>query len=98
VTSWIASSVTHEESGRAFRFHRVMDHARPWLGPSSLPRRLELGWELRSVSWLAPVPGLLSVLAVLLVALATGAAVAAASSAALIVWASSSHDRVPANK
>jgi len=63
----IANSVSKEESGRAFGFHRAMDHAGAVVGPVIATILLSLGWELRSVFWVALVPGLLSVVAVLTV-------------------------------
>lgn len=63
----IANSVTKEESGRAFGFHRAMDHAGAVVGPLVATALLGLGWEMRSVFWVALIPGLLSVLAVVTV-------------------------------
>jgi MFS family permease len=61
----IASSVPKEDAGRAFGAHMAMDHAGAVVGPLVATALLALGWELRSIFWLAMVPGMLSVLAVL---------------------------------
>ena len=61
----IASSVSAQETGRAFGFHRAMDHAGAVVGPLLATLLLSLGWPLRHVFWLALIPGALSVLAVL---------------------------------
>lgn len=63
----IANSVAKEETGRAFGFHRAMDHAGAVVGPLVATALLVLGWPLRTVVWVALVPGVLSVLAVLTV-------------------------------
>lgn len=63
----IAASAAKEETGRAFGFHRAMDHAGAVVGPLVATALLRLGWPLRAVFWVALVPGLLSVLAVLTV-------------------------------
>lgn len=63
----IANSVAKEETGRAFGFHRAMDHAGAVVGPLVATALLGLGWHLRTVFWVALVPGVLSVLAVLTV-------------------------------
>ncbi len=61
----IASSVSHEESGRAFGFHRAMDHAGAVLGPLVATLLMAMGFSMRQVFVAALVPGVLSVLAVL---------------------------------
>lgn len=61
----IASSVSNEESGRAFGFHRAMDHAGAVLGPLVATLLMALGFSMRQVFVAALVPGVLSVLAVL---------------------------------
>ena len=61
----IAESVDPSIRGRAFGFHRAADHAGGVLGP--LIGFVVLTWqmaELRTVFWLAAIPGLLSVLVV----------------------------------
>jgi MFS family permease len=63
----IAGSVSKEETGRAFGFHRAMDHAGAVIGPLVATALLGLGWPLRRVFWVALVPGVASVLAVLTV-------------------------------
>ncbi|HEU4723511.1 MAG TPA: MFS transporter [Gemmatimonadaceae bacterium] len=63
----IAESVDPSIRGRAFGFHRAADHAGGVLGP--LIAFAVLSWqiaELRTVFWLAAIPGLLSVLLVAL--------------------------------
>ena len=59
----IADSVGPELRGRAYGFHRSMDHAGALLGP--LVAAGLLGWfafDLRTVFWCAAAPGLLAVL------------------------------------
>ena len=59
----IADSVDKAIRGRAFGFHRAMDHAGAFAGP--LIAFVLLSWvglELRSVFWWAAVPGALSVI------------------------------------
>jgi MFS family permease len=63
----IANSVSREETGRAFGFHRAMDHGGAVVGPLVATALLSLGLPLRTVFWIALVPGVLSVLAVLTV-------------------------------
>jgi MFS family permease len=61
----IAESVDPSIRGRAFGFHRAADHAGGVLGP--LIAFAVLSWqiaELRTVFWLAAIPGVLSVLVV----------------------------------
>jgi MFS family permease len=60
----IASSVSAEETGRAFGFHRALDHAGAVVGPLIATALLALGWPLRHVFWVALIPGVLSVIAV----------------------------------
>ncbi|MSP25791.1 MAG: MFS transporter [Myxococcales bacterium] len=60
----IASSVSGAETGRAFGFHRAMDHAGAVVGPLIATALLGLGWPLRHVFWVALIPGVLSVIAV----------------------------------
>ena len=61
----LASSVSNEESGRAFGFHRAMDHAGAVLGPLVATLLMAMGFSMRQVFVAALVPGVLSVLAVL---------------------------------
>jgi len=63
----ISNSVPSEEAGRAFGFHRAMDHAGAVVGPLVATALLSLGWDLRSVFWLALVPGVLSLFCVMTV-------------------------------
>jgi len=63
----IAATVPPESIGRAFGFHRAMDHAGAVLGPVVATLLLALGWELRSVFLATLVPGALSVVCVMLV-------------------------------
>jgi MFS family permease len=60
----IANSVSKEETGRAFGFHRAMDHAGAVTGPLLATALLGLGLPLRHVFWVAVIPGVLSVIAV----------------------------------
>ena len=62
----IAESVDPSIRGRAFGFHRAADHAGGVLGPLIAFAVLTLHIaELRTVFWLAAIPGVLSVLVVL---------------------------------
>jgi MFS family permease len=61
----IAAHVTPETSGRAFGFHRSMDHLGAVLGPLAATGLLALGLSMRTVFLAAVVPGLLAVVAVL---------------------------------
>ena len=63
----IAGSVDDRDAGRAFGFHRAMDHAGAVVGPLIATALLALGWEVRSVFWFALLPGVLSVLSLLVV-------------------------------
>lgn len=63
----LAESVDNASSGRAFGFHRAMDHSGAVLGPLVATLLLGVGLSMRSVFALAAIPGLLSVGAVLLV-------------------------------
>ncbi len=60
----IAQSVSKEEAGRAFGFHRAFDDAGAVIGPLIATALLSCGVELRTVFLLAAIPGLLSLLAV----------------------------------
>jgi MFS family permease len=70
----IASSVPQEATGRAFGFHRAMDHAGAVVGPLIATALLGLGWDMRRVFFVVIVPGLLSVVCVLVVREAARAA------------------------
>jgi MFS family permease len=61
----LASAVPASESGRAFGFHRAMDHAGAVVGPLVAAGLLASGLSVRSVFLCALVPGALSVVAVL---------------------------------
>jgi MFS family permease len=63
----IASAAPIGETGRAFGFHRAMDHVGAVLGPLIATALLAIGWQLRDVFWLAAIPGVLAVLCVVLV-------------------------------
>lgn len=60
----IAASVSTTETGRAFGFHRAMDHAGAVIGPLIATALLSFGWSLRNVFWIAFIPGALSVISV----------------------------------
>jgi MFS family permease len=60
----IANSVSKEQTGRAFGFHRAMDHAGAVVGPLVATALLGLGLPLRHVFWVAVIPSVLSVIAV----------------------------------
>lgn len=62
----IADSVHPSIRGRAFGFHRAADHAGGVLGPLIAFALLSWHWaELRTVFWLAAIPGVLSLLVVI---------------------------------
>jgi MFS family permease len=63
----IADAAGPAAAGRAFGFHRAMDHAGAVIGPLVATGLLALGLQVRSVFWLAAVPAALAVVAVLLV-------------------------------
>jgi len=60
----IAGSVPQEATGRAFGFHRAMDHAGAVVGPLIATALLGLGWDMRRVFLVVLLPGALSVLCV----------------------------------
>lgn len=61
----IADSVDPSIRGRAFGFHRAADHAGAVLGPLAAFALLRwMGLDLRTVFWLAAIPGALAVIAV----------------------------------
>ncbi len=62
--SLIASAVSNEEAGRAFGFHRAMDHAGAALGPLLATLLLLLGFTIRQVFLVAIVPSVLALVAV----------------------------------
>jgi MFS family permease len=59
----IASVVEDGQAGRAFGFHRAMDHAGAVLGPLLASALIAFGLSLRGVFWCALIPGLLSLAA-----------------------------------
>ena len=62
----IADSVTRDMRGKAYGFHRSMDHAGAIVGP--LVATLLLTWfvaDLRTVFWLAAIPGIGAVLLII---------------------------------
>ena len=62
----IAESVDASIRGRAFGFHRAADHAGGVLGPLIAFAVLTWHWaELRTVFWLAAIPGVLSLIVVI---------------------------------
>ena len=63
----LADSVPEPQRGRAFGFHRAMDHAGAVLGPLMAVAVLEL-WtrDLRQVFWLSAIPGVAAVLTIVL--------------------------------
>jgi MFS family permease len=63
----IAASARKDEAGRAFGFHRAMDHAGAVVGPLLATALLAAGWSMRAVFWTAIVPGAFAVLLVLTV-------------------------------
>jgi len=63
----IAASVSQAEAGRAFGFHNAMDHTGAVVGPVTATLLLKLGLPLRTVFWVAAVPGLFALAAASLV-------------------------------
>lgn len=61
----IAAAAGPENAGRAFGFHRAMDHAGAVVGPLVGTALIAAGFEIRTVFWFAAIPGLLSVVMVL---------------------------------
>jgi MFS family permease len=61
----IAAAARDGQAGRAFGFHRAMDHAGAVVGPLVATALLAAGWSMRAVFWAALVPGALAVLLVL---------------------------------
>ncbi|MCG3174879.1 MAG: Multidrug resistance protein MdtH [Myxococcota bacterium] len=59
----IAASVSDEERGVAYGFHRAMDHAGAVLGPlAALSILTWLTSDLRTLFWIAAIPGMLSII------------------------------------
>ncbi|HYO69229.1 MAG TPA: MFS transporter [Archangium sp.] len=63
----IAHSVAPEARGRAFGFHRGMDHAGAAVGSLAAMALVAVGLRVEQVFFVAAVPGLLAVVAILLV-------------------------------
>lgn len=61
----IADAAPPGQAGRAFGFHRAMDHTGAVIGPLVASTLLAAGFPLRTVFWLAAVPSLGSILVVL---------------------------------
>src|SRR5688572_11019379 len=62
----IAESVAPSILGKAFGFHRAADHAGAVVGPLIAFALLQaLGFELRTVFWLALIPGILAMVTVI---------------------------------
>lgn len=69
----IADSVDAGVRGKAFGFHRSMDHAGAIVGPLAATACLAwFGFDLRTVFWLAGVPGILAVLLIIFKVRETG--------------------------
>ncbi|WP_223913361.1 MFS transporter [Geobacter sp. AOG1] len=69
----IADSVDAGVRGKAFGFHRSMDHAGAIVGPLVAAACLSLfALDLRTVFWLAAIPGILAVLLIILKVRETG--------------------------
>lgn len=60
----IADAALPGEVGRAFGFHQAMDHAGAVVGPLLATALLAGGAELRTVFWMAAIPGALATIAV----------------------------------
>ena len=63
----IADAAGPDSAGRAFGFHRAMDHAGAVIGPLVASALIAFGLEVRTIFLLAAIPGVLSVLMVLTV-------------------------------
>jgi MFS family permease len=63
----IADAAEPGAAGRAFGFHRAMDHAGAVMGPLAATALLAAGCGVRSIFWIAILPGLLAVAALSLV-------------------------------
>lgn len=77
----IAAAAPDDGAGRAFGFHRAMDHAGAVVGPLMATTLLGLGLELRTVFMLAAIPGVLAVACVAVVREQAAPATAVAQSA-----------------
>jgi MFS family permease len=83
----LAASIPTESHGWAFGFHRSMDHAGAMLGALLATVFLQLGCTTRQVFWIAAIPGVFAVIAILLgVKEAKGAASGAVSPRAKLSW------------
>lgn len=69
----LSAAVPEAQSGRAFGFHRAMDHAGAAVGPLLATALLWLGVEVRTIFLLTLVPGLLAMASVLVVREGDGA-------------------------
>ena len=65
--AWLAEVTPPEDRGRAYGFHRALDHAGAVLGPLLAAALLWAGLELRTVFALAAVPALMSVIVLIAV-------------------------------
>ncbi|MCC7383203.1 MAG: MFS transporter [Deltaproteobacteria bacterium] len=63
----LADAVDARDAGRAFGFHRAMDHTGAVLGPIVATALLAMGFELRAVFAFAVIPGAVAVLLAALV-------------------------------
>jgi MFS family permease len=78
----IAESVDPSIRGKAFGFHRAADHAGAVVGPLLAFALLQgLGFELRTVFWLALIPGILAMVTVIVFVREASVARASASPA-----------------
>lgn len=62
----LASAASPEARGWAFGFHRAMDHAGAMLGALTATLLLGIGLTTRQVFWVAAIPGVFAVLAIIL--------------------------------
>lgn len=81
----LADAVDARDAGRAFGFHRAMDHTGAVLGPIVATALLAMGFELRAVFAFAVIPGAVAVLLAALVPEAPRSDPPAASSSEEIV-------------
>jgi MFS family permease len=54
------ADAARERAGRAFGFHQAMDNVGAVVGPLLATSLVSLGWRLRTVFWLAVIPGTLA--------------------------------------